>query len=251
MTEAATPDLFKSEKTDRLLIRVLKDMRKRYRHGEDVQLRHLLLPLGARCAALGSALLALPFIWPATLGPLSFIVFLLIATMSYQMFRGRDEVTLPERFLRLSIPIKAFRLLTRFLVVLIRWKKPVCRPRLHKLVRGKPGRALCAVGMAVGGTLLAIPLPLVPFMNTLPALGIVLIGVGWVEQDGLLTIFGMISLVIGAILIALVVGTLVFFGAEAFFWISEELELDLDDEVAPEIIPEPEPDLEGELAPEA
>lgn len=223
--EAATmQDLLGLEATERLLIRVLKDMRARYRNAEDVQLRHLLLPLGPRCAALGSALLALPFIWPATLGPLSFVVFVLISLMSWQLLQGREEVVLPERFLRISIPIKVFRLLTRFLVILIRWKRTVCRPRLRRLVAGRTGRRLCAAAMTVGGALIAVPLPLVPFMNTFPALGVVLVGVGWVEQDGLLTILGLICLLIGAVLIFSVIAALVFFGMEAFFWISEELE---------------------------
>ncbi len=223
VSEPAPADPVEKETTERLLLRVLRDMRTRYRNGEDVQLRHLIEPLGSRSAALGSAMLALPFLWPATLGPLSFVVFVLITIMSWQLLHGRDKVVLPERFLRVSIPIKVFRLLTRFLVVLIRWKRKLCRRRLAPLVAGPPGRRICATAMTSGGVLVAVPLPFVPFMNTLPALGVVLVGVGWVEQDGLMTVAGLVSLTIGAILILTVVSTLVFFGIEAFFFISEEL----------------------------
>lgn len=56
---------------DRLIVASLRAARAKIKRGEGATLGDLMLPLGPRMAAIGSALLALPFIVPVSLGPLS------------------------------------------------------------------------------------------------------------------------------------------------------------------------------------
>lgn len=74
------------------------------------------------------------------------------------------------------------------------------RPRLLHLVTGRQGRILCASGLIAGAILLAVPIPLLPLTNTFPALGILLLSLGWLEHDGALTLLGFASLLASLVL---------------------------------------------------
>lgn len=84
----------------------------------------------------------------------------------------------------------------------------VCRPRLQ-VVTGPRSERLLGVAMTILSAAVMIPLP---FTNFIPALGIAVISLGVMEEDGV-TI--MIGLAIGLVGVALVVAVLV--GAGAVF----------------------------------
>ncbi len=60
-------------------------------------------------------------------------------------------------------------------------------------------------------SLLMAPLPLVPFANTLPGIGIILLCLGMAERDGVVILLGYAV----TLLSALFVGTLLWFAAKA------------------------------------
>ena len=167
-----------------------------YRRGSVPTLRHLLVPLGAEASAFAAALLALPFLSPVSLGPITTPVSVLIALLGWQLLRAREGAPLPERFLDVSVPQAAHRAMTSVLRRVHRWMHRVSRPRLVHLVEGGRGRMLCGIGIVAGALLLAVPIPLLPLTNTFPALGILLFALGRLERDGLLTVLGSAALVV-------------------------------------------------------
>ncbi|MCX7718710.1 MAG: exopolysaccharide biosynthesis protein [Candidatus Sumerlaeaceae bacterium] len=203
------------DRTERLVVRVLREMRLKYRRGESVTLSDLVVPLGPRAAALGSAIMAAPFVLPVSLGPLTLPASLLICLLSLGLMAGALKMAGPHRQAALNqgrlgswlarqrmrlmatpFPEAIHRVLSRFARSTVKWKRRLSRPRLFGLVDGWRGEAICGAGLLVGALLLMVPLPLIPLGNTFPALAIVLFAVGWTERDGLLSLLGCVMLVV-------------------------------------------------------
>ncbi len=196
------------------MVRALRAMRSRFRAGGHASLRDLVDTLGSRSAALGSALLALPFLWPLSLGPLTAPASALIAYLGLQLLRGDSKTGLPGRLLSAPVPFAIYRMMVRFTRVTLKWNRRIARPRLARLVAGSRGRNLCGVGLIAGAVLLAVPVPMMPLTNTFPALGIVLCALGWSERDGALVIAGWVSQFLGALLMAAIALVVAWFGWE-------------------------------------
>lgn len=164
---------------------------------------------------LAAALLALPFLSPVSLGPVTTPVSLLIALLGWQLLFQREGAPLPERLLDVSVPRGAHRVMTSVLRRTHRWLHRVSRPRLVHLVVGTRGRILCGVGIVAGALLLAVPIPLLPLTNTFPALGILLFALGRLERDGLLVLLGSASLLLSVAIFGALGAAVAFLGWEA------------------------------------
>lgn len=183
----------------RVLRRALAGMDRHYRAGDTPTVRHLLGPLGAEAPALGAALLALPFLSPLSLGPLTTAGSVLILLLGLKLLGRREDAALPERLLNISVPRVTHRVMRAVLRRVIRWTRRLSRPRHAHLVDGRRGRVLCGTGVVAGALLLGVPVPLLPLTNTIPAFGILCFTLGWSERDGLLTMVGWGSLALSAL----------------------------------------------------
>lgn len=192
----------RARSSTRVLRRALRETRGCYEAGFSPTLGHLLAPLGADATAIAAALLALPFLSPVSLGPVTTGVSILIALLGWQLLRQGSGAPLPQRCLGLSVPGAAHRGMTSVLRRVHRLMYRISRPRLPQLVDGRHGRILCASGIVCGALLLAVPIPLLPLTNTFPALGILLFALGWLERDGLLTLLGSAALLLGTAVFA-------------------------------------------------
>jgi hypothetical protein len=192
----------RAPRTERLLVASFREVRGLFARNEAVSVGHYLRPLGAQSAALGCAILALPFLWPLSLGPLTIPASVLIVMMAVQIARPGNRGALPERFLAAPISEKAHRLMTRLLLAMIRLKRRFVRPRGASLVAGRTGRWICSGLLVFGALLLAVPIPVLPFTNTLPAAAIIFAAVGWCERDGFMTILSGVSQLLALALFA-------------------------------------------------
>jgi hypothetical protein len=61
---------------------------------------------------------------------------------------------------------------------------------LKYLTARSPMNVLNNYGRTLGGFLLMLPFPLVPFSNTLPALAILFFAIGLLEKDGIFILLG-------------------------------------------------------------
>lgn len=183
----------------RVLRRALVRAGEHYDRGAAPTLRDLLAPLGADAAALAAALLALPFLLPMSLGPITTPASVLIGLLGWQLLREREAAPLPDRLLRVRVPRVVHRATSTALRRVHRWIHVVSRPRLPHLIADRRGRVICGTGILAGALLLAVPIPLLPLTNTFPALGILLFALGWLERDGLLTVLGSAALVLSVL----------------------------------------------------
>lgn len=188
-----------------LLRHALAEMEGRYETAGFATLGDLLRPLGRQQTALGAALLALPFLSPVSLGPITTPVSLLIAFLGIRLMRGRDDLPAPERLLRVRVPRAVHGAMSGMLHRVTRWSEGARDPRRSRWVRGALGRRICGAGVLVSALLLAIPVPLLPLTNTLPAAGIILFVLGWNNQDLRLTRYG-VGAVAGATLLFAALG---------------------------------------------
>lgn len=193
------------DRTDRLIIGALRSMKKKYNADEPVTIRDLLDPLGARSTALGAAMLALPFLSPISLGPLTMPASIVIALLGWYLLLDRDNAPLPERLLNTPVPRRIHSMMGVFARKIFSKVRRWTKPRARHLVDGRKGLVICGVGMIISAIILAVPVPMLPLTNTFPALAIILIILGWTERDGGLTIAGYVNMIIGGILILAVV----------------------------------------------
>lgn len=207
--------LARRRSSTRVLRRALAETGAHYGQGSAPTVRHLLAPLGAEATALAAALLALPFLSPVSLGPITTPASLLIALLGWQVLRQREGAPLPQRLLDVSVPRGAHRAMSAVLRRAHRWMSRISRPRMVHLVDGRRGGVLCGAGVVAGAILLAVPIPLLPLTNTFPALGILLFALGRLERDGLLTVLGALSLLLSAAIFAALGATVSLLGWEA------------------------------------
>jgi len=101
--------------------------------------------------------------------------------MALAMWRGRDWAVLPSRVARLEISARAARRVLLFLAHVYRQAGRLSRERLCHLTVVQR-RTWIAPKVALMGAVIFLPLP---FGNVLPALAIVVLGVGIAFRDGL------------------------------------------------------------------
>ncbi len=149
---------------------------------ETVTLREVLGLLQGRGYVLLLMLLALPFCTPVPLPGLSTPFGATIALIGLRLACGARP-WLPERLLDTRLPPEIFARVFAVTRRLILAFERLLRPRLLWLTASNRLRQLHAMPVVVCAMLLLLPLP-VPFSNTLPSWGILLIAGGLLERDG-------------------------------------------------------------------
>lgn len=188
--------------TGEVLRHALAEMEARYRSAGSASIGDLMAALGSRSGALGAALLALPFLSPVSLGPVTTPASLTIALLGLHMLRRREDLPLPRRLLATPVPRFVHRLMERMLGRVARWTDRARGARPSRWVRGSAGQRVCGAGVLAGAALLAVPIPLIPLTNTFPALAIILFALGWSNRDVRLTRYGAGALAFSVVLFA-------------------------------------------------
>lgn len=201
--------------TERQLLRVYREMRDSLSEDRPYLIEDVLTHLGNRSCALGSAILATPFILPVSLGPLTAPASLAVILLGGQLARGREKPWLPERVRRLAIPQAVLRLMLGTMERAYRNRRRLGRERLTGLVDGRVGQIVCGWALVVGAITLAVPAPAIPLQNAFPAAGIVLCALGWSRRDGVLTLWGYGSIAVGIVYTILVFALIAWLGYEA------------------------------------
>lgn len=163
-------------------------------------------------------LLALPFLQPISLGPLSTLGGLNFAALGWQLARGRQTPWVPERLRRAVLPPRVWSILLGVLLRLFRICHRFTRPRGQRWVSGRRGELVGGSLIALGGLLISIPLAGIPFNNLLPALVIVFVCIGELEGDGAMVWVALFWLVVSVAYLGFVAWALFFLGSEAFGW---------------------------------
>lgn len=181
--------------------------------GERISLGALTAALGDRAFGLLVLIFALPNIIPMIPG-VSTVSGIVIAVVGLQMLIGRHDPWLPASLAERTLPRAQLALMVDRTVSWVVKLEAVARPRWTFMTRGAMRFALGAMFVLLGG-ILALPLSWIG--NFPPGVALVVLSVGFLEEDGLLVAAGhaigiLATLLVVALVAALIAAALVSFG---------------------------------------
>jgi hypothetical protein len=133
-------------------------------------------------------------------------VFEIIAVLlAAQLIAGRTEIWLPRRWSRIDLAGPRRQRFARALLAVIRRLERLSRPRLRMLFEYRASNVVFG-GLVLAGSLAAFLAPPFTGLDTLPALGVVLVSVGVLLEDIVIVLVGMAIGAIGVVL-EIVVGS--------------------------------------------
>lgn len=165
--------------------------------GDTITLKALLERSGRQGMLLICALSTLPFLIPVSIPGVSTVFGAAIVLLASALFLNRLP-WLPQRVLNKPLDTQKLLPALRKGVALVgkldRWVKQ----RWLGLTSFTMLRVNCAA-VVFGGLLLMAPLGPIPFSNTAPAVGILLLTLGLIQRDGLFVILGYLGLALSVV----------------------------------------------------
>jgi hypothetical protein len=163
-----------------------------------VTLRDLLGLLGEQGLLVFCGVLAAPFLLPITVPGMSTILGLPMLLIGFAIMASRLP-WLPERLLNRSLPAETVRGILQKVRGWSERFEHLVRPRLLGLTGGRLINGVNGALVILAVVLLMAPLPFVPFVNSLPALAVVLLCFGMAERDGVVISLGYVMTLVSAI----------------------------------------------------
>jgi hypothetical protein len=198
--------------TYRTLIGALRKLRRQSRMAP-VTLGFVLDTLGETGFCLLALFLVFPFLQPfIPLGPYSTAGGLAMIGLGTQMLRGLPEPTLPERVRHVTVPPRVLEFIVRASVGFLGWLRKHTRLRHVGWVSGERGRRVAGGIILSGGLIMVIPFFGIPLNDFFPALAIVSVCVGELEQDGLMVLVALFWLAVGALYCGFLLTMIALFG---------------------------------------
>ena len=147
---------------------------------------------------------ALPVPAPGYSVPFGIVMFLL----ALQLIFGRQRPWLPAKMMNGSMSLEKVQGVLKIGLPWLQKIEALTKPRLASICTSLPGRVIIGIAIALMSISMMIP---IPGTNTLPAIGIFVTGFGLVEDDGVISLAGLVLCLLGAtlsisILIAVVWG---------------------------------------------
>lgn len=146
-------------------------------------------------------LMAVPAL-PLPTGGVTHVFEAVVMLVAVQLIIGRRSIWLPARWKRVDLRGRTGERLTGALVRRVRWLEGFSRQRLPSLTRGRASRILFG-SLVLAFSLTAFLAPPFSGLDTLPALGVVVLSVGVLLADFLLVAAGTL---IGCVGVVAVIG---------------------------------------------
>ena len=163
-----------------------------------VSLRELLGALGEQGLLVFCGVLAAPFLLPVTVPGMSTVLGLPMLLIGFAVMVSRVP-WLPERLLNHSLPSVTVRGVLNKVRGWAERFEHLVRPRWLGLTGGRGVNALNGALVIVAVLLLMAPIPLVPLVNSIPALAVLLLCFGMAERDGLVIAIGYFTTLVAAV----------------------------------------------------
>lgn len=152
-------------------------------------------------AILFLVLMALPAL-PLPTGGLTHVFELITVLLALEVIAGRRSVWLPKKWRTMQLPESIVNTGLPKLVGFIAWLEKYSRPRLHTVINHRFTLQVLGLVIIVFAVFAAFAIPF-SGLDTLPALGVVLIALSIILEDFALTILG---ICVGSIGVGLVIG---------------------------------------------
>jgi hypothetical protein len=162
-----------------------------------VTLRELLGSLGEQGLLVFCGVLAAPFLLPVTVPGMSTVLGLPMLLIGFAVMVSRVP-WLPERLLNHSLPATTVRKVLEKVQGWAERFEHLVRPRWLGLTGSRAINVVNGVLVIVAVLLLMAPIPLVPFVNSIPALAILLLCFGMAERDGAVIAVGYVTTLLSA-----------------------------------------------------
>jgi len=175
--------------------------------GDTVSVREILDRVSHKSFGVFLAILALPSALPVPAPGYSVPFGIVLIILGCQMILNREQPWFPDKVLDRRIKANQNNKAVQFMVKFLKFFEFFIRPRLSFVyTNGLFFRGLGLIVLTCGISM-CIPVPLT---NTGPALGIFLIGLGTLEEDGLFGLGGAFVSLLGLLLAASVLGVIVY-----------------------------------------
>ncbi|MGG6294609.1 exopolysaccharide biosynthesis protein [Leptolyngbya sp. AN02str] len=162
-----------------------------------VTLNDILTLAGERTFGFLFVLLSLPSALPIPAPGYSVPFGVVMLVLALQLIAGRTKPWLPERFKQYPIELKQVQGVLKAGLPWLRRIEALTRPRLTWVCVGRSGRLIMGVAITLMSISMMIPIPLT---NTLPAMGIFITGFGLLDDDGFISLSGLVVCLMGAAL---------------------------------------------------
>ena len=143
-------------------------------------------------------LLAVPAL-PLPTGGATHVFEAIAMLLGLQLIANREEIWLPRRWRQLPVAGQRQQRLLAALIKMVRRLERVSRPRLAFLFGHRVSNVVFGV-LAIGGSLGAFLAPPFSGLDTLPALGVVLVSLGVLLEDFVVVIAGILVGIAGVVL---------------------------------------------------
>jgi hypothetical protein len=168
--------------------KLLRDLLKRH-SGERIYLRDVIDNMGERAFAGVLLFCALPEALPLPIAGLSAVIGIPLMIISVQLFLGFRKPWLPKWVANRSLKRRDVEKIVNKILLTLEKYESVIHPRWNFVTQPLARRILGLV-LVILAFIIALP---IPFGNMLPAIVIVVISLGLIEQDGVVIVLGVIS----------------------------------------------------------
>jgi hypothetical protein len=168
---------------------------------ERVSVEEIVASLGDRGLGVLIAIFALPNIIPSALPFGNVPTGLPPLLFAIELTLGADHLILPKFIARRTVGTRWLKAIAPKFASVLSWFERLLKPRMEWVTVPQAERIIGAVCIILA---LVSTLP-IPFGHNLPALGLVLMGLGLIERDGLAILLGGAIGLVGSILLGLVI----------------------------------------------
>jgi hypothetical protein len=147
---------------------------------------------------------------PLPTGGVTHVFEVIAMLLALELIAGRDEIWLPQRWSRLDLAGPTQQRFLRALMRMVRRLERVSRPRLRFLFGHRLSNIVLGI-LVVGLSLAAFLAPPFTGLDTLPALGVVLLSLGVLLEDIAVVLIGVVAGAVG-IALEILLGTAVLHG---------------------------------------
>jgi hypothetical protein len=175
-----------------------------------VTLNDVLLLAGERIFGFLFVVLSLPSALPIPAPGYSVPFGILLFLLAVQMIAGAKQPWLPKRFAQHPLKLQQVQGVLKAGLPWLRRIEAIARPRMTHVCTSLMGRTTIGAAIALMAISMMIP---IPGTNTLPAMGIFVTGFGLLEDDGAISLGGLVVCLMGAILSTSILLALFFGGS--------------------------------------